>query len=319
MGKIFEALEKTKQSRKGAADAVEAKPISGDEIISTPLSFEAEDEQAEHGLESAPAIGYPPAANREDKPYPVTRNFATKPTFDKGKMDPRLVVLFDPQSFEAEQFRMLRTNILFPSNRNKPARSIIVTSVAPNEGKSFTAANLALTIAQNIDKHVLLIDCDMRRPCIHSMMGFDQVKGLSDHLTENIPLAELLLKGPGERLTILPGGTIPPNPSELLSSNRMGALLREVKDRYSDRFIIIDSPPPQLTSEASALMHQVDAVLLIFRMNYSDKTAAKELVEKLGRDRFIGVVANQAPVNEIAYYGRGKYGKYKNYYHSEKS
>lgn len=306
MGKISEALEKTNRWRPNTG---ETKQEDNGSVAEAPSILPASANFPEPGdvlaVDQVPAVS---PEQRRGKARPTA-----KPSFDKGKIDPRMVALFSPQSYEAEQFRMLRTNILFPPN-GTPARSIMVTSVAPNEGKSFTAANIALSIAQNIDKHVLLIDCDMRHPCLHTMLGFGHVKGLSDHLNDNIPLAELLLKGPGERLSLLAGGTVPPNPSELLSSNRMAALLREVKSRYSDRFIIIDSPPPQLTSEAVALSHLVDGVLLIFRSNYSNKEGAKDLIEKIGRERFIGVVANQVQRNEITYYGDKKYGDYGKYF-----
>ena len=136
--------------------------------------------------------------------------------FKNKDSDKNLVSLFEPQSFEAEQFKHLRTNILFPVSGKLP-RSIMVTSAVPGEGKSFVASNLAVTIAQNIDKHVLLMDCDIRKPTIHSNFGFDEVEGLTEYLSKDTPLSSLLLKTEINKLTILPGGKPSPNPAELMS------------------------------------------------------------------------------------------------------
>ncbi|MBW2589634.1 MAG: CpsD/CapB family tyrosine-protein kinase, partial [Deltaproteobacteria bacterium] len=172
---------------------------------------------------------------------------AIKTIFKSKDVDKNIVSFLEPQSFEAEQFKHLKTNILFPVSGNPP-RSIMVTSAVPGEGKSFVASNLAVSIAQNIDQHVLLMDCDMRKASVHSNFGFDEVEGLSGYLSKETSLSSLLLKTDINKLTILPGGKPPNNPAELMSSNKMSELLKEVTSRYNDRYIIIDSPPPHITS-----------------------------------------------------------------------
>jgi Mrp family chromosome partitioning ATPase len=114
----------------------------------------------------------------------------------------------------------------------------MVTSAVPGEGKSFIASNLAINLAQNIAKYVLLADCDLRRPSIHRRFGFSQVKGLSDHLENGTRLSSLLLKTVVDKLTLLPAGQPPLNPSEILSSAKMGNLIDELKSRYDDRYLI---------------------------------------------------------------------------------
>jgi protein-tyrosine kinase len=119
-------------------------------------------------------------------------------------MDPHLVTFHDPTSIESEIFKILRTNILFPKTGAPPA-SIMVTSAIPGDGKSFVAANLAISIAQGIENHVLLMDCDMRRSTIHRKFGFgDTVPGLSEFLSQGTPLSSLLRKTAIDKLTILP-------------------------------------------------------------------------------------------------------------------
>jgi exopolysaccharide/PEP-CTERM locus tyrosine autokinase len=213
------------------------------------------------------------------------------PPFAQRPVDPRLLTLLEPQGFVSEQFKMLRTNLLFPANGKVP-RSIMVTSALPGEGKSFLAANLAVTIAQNINEHVLLMDCDMRRPSVDRIFGFGRVPGLSEHLSEGFPLPTLLLKTGISKLTLLPAGVPPTNPAELLSSSRMSSLLAEVKARYADRYVIIDSPPPHLTAEAQVIARQVDGILIVVKYRGTDRNQVAELVDKLGKEKVLGVVFN---------------------------
>ncbi len=218
-----------------------------------------------------------------------------------------LVTLTKPDSIEAEQFRLLKNNILFPE-KGTPPRSIMITSASPGEGKSFVASNLAVSIAQNIDEHVLLMDCDLRSPKIHSIFNLVQGPGLSEYLSQEILLSPLLVNTFVSKLTILPAGAIPKNPSELLSSEQMRRLIREVRVRYSDRYIIIDTPPPYITSEANALVRQVDGVILVIRHGKTRKKDVEDVINIYGREKIIGVVQNFAEKRAGQGYGYYKYG-----------
>ena len=242
---------------------------------------------------------------REKESFDVIRT-----VFKKRDTDKKLVSLFEPQSFEAEQFKHLRTNILFPISGKLP-RSIMVTSAVPGEGKSFVASNLAVSIAQNIDQHVLLMDCDIRKATIHSNFGFDDVSGLSEYLSKGTSLSSLLLKTEISKLTILPGGIPPENPAELMSSNQMSKLLKEVTSKYSDRIIIIDSPPPHLTSETSVIARQVDGILLVVKSGSTDRKMVEELLEMMGKEKVLGVVLNWFDMSSMKYYGYNKYARYR--------
>ena len=232
---------------------------------------------------------------------------------DFYQYDKSLISLLKPQSFEAEQFKILRTNILFPSS-GKPPRVIMVSSAVPGEGKSFVASNLAISIAQNIDEHVLLMDCDLRIPSIHKRFGFEEVKGLSDYLSGSESFSSLLLKTKLEKLSILPGGRLSSNPSELLISDKMTKLINEVKDRYSDRYVIIDSAPPQLTAELAAISRLVDGVILVINYGKTKREIIAGLVEMLGKEKILGIVLNRFDLRSSTYYGYGKYSKYEKYY-----
>lgn len=236
---------------------------------------------------------------------------ASKPRF-YSRSDKNLITYNDPLSYESEQFKILRTMLLFPQS-GKRARTIMVTSALPGEGKSFVASNLAVSMAQNINEHVLLIDGDIRKPSLHNIFGFPDAPGLSEHLSKGIPLPDLLLKTMVKKLTLLPGGTPPPNPAELLSSNSMSDLIQETKNRYSDRYILLDTPPPKMTAETAAMSRQVDGILLVIKSESTPKKMVEDLIGLLGKEKILGVVMNHNNIQGSKYYGYGKYGKYGTY------
>ena len=228
----------------------------------------------------------------------------------QDQIDENLVALLKPRSLEAEQFNILKTNILFPPSGKRP-RSIMVTSAIPGEGKSFVAANLAISIALNIDEHALLVDCDFRNPSIHKRFGFDDVAGLADYLSQRATLGSVLLKTEVKKLTLLPAGRAIRNPSELLSSNQMSNLLRELTERYNDRYIIIDSPPPHLTAETNALARQVDGILLVVKYGRTPRNLVADLINILDKDKVLGVIMNWSDFRSAKYHLYGPYAKEK--------
>ena len=200
--------------------------------------------------------------------------------------------------------------ILFPIS-GRPPRTILVTSAVAEEGKSFVAANLAVNIAKNVDEHVLLVDCDLRKPSIHAKFGFNGVKGLSEYLSAGLELSSLLLKTGVKKLTLLTSGSPPANPSELITSSKMAALIEELKARYEDRFIIIDSPPPMMAPETSAIGKWADGILVVVKYG-TPMDLVEELVSQLNREKIIGVVMNKINQREFRSY------PYKKYYASSK-
>ena len=241
---------------------------------------------------------------------PISENFQKgSDVFDiPDQIDPNLISAIKPHSVESEQFRLLKNTLLFPEN-GMPPKSIMITSTNVNEGKSFISSNLAVSIAKSIDEYVLLIDCDLRRPSIHEIFGYRQsLDGLTEYLSEGKPLTSLLLKTFINKLTLLPGGSIPPNPSELLSSEQMRRLLHEVRLRYKDRFIIIDTPPPILTSETNAIARQVDGIIIVVKERKTRVKDIQNIIDIYGKDKILGVVYNFATsktgvgYNQNAYY-----------------
>jgi len=311
LGKIFDALEKSKKERNASVATIETpeivesgqsenQSISLNKVLSDKKATGLSDKErndVENDRHEKDAISF-------DRP---------EVSYNSNNFDKNLVALLKPQSFEAEAFKMLRTNLLFPVSGKVP-RSILVTSAVPSEGKSFVAANLAVSIAQSIQEHVLLIDCDMRKPTIHRQFGFDDGPGLSEHLSKGTSLPSLLLNTKISKLSILPAGKPPQNPSELLSSRQMSSLLQEVKNRYSDRYIVIDTPPPKLTAETSAISRLVDGALLVIESRTTPRKMVSDLIEILGKEKVLGVIFNKYDMRLSRYYGYGKYGRYSKYY-----
>lgn len=250
------------------------------------------------------------SAEESNRQAPRTKDQAVLP----NNTDPDLITLSQSHdhNFASEQFKLLKTHLLF-SNEGPPPRLIMITSALPGEGKSFVAANLAVSIAQNVNEHVLLIDCDLRRPRIHKIFGMGDTPGLSEYLKNGHDISEFLVKTLQEKLTLLPAGGVPANPLELIASQKMTDLLGEIKHRYNDRYVVIDSPPPHLTAESNALARIVDTVLLVIRQGSADRSIISELIGNLGKEKIGGVVFNRFDMTNIGAMGYGKYGKYGQY------
>ena len=240
-----------------------------------------------------------------------------KVLYDHNNIDKNLVAILNPRSFEAEQFRQLRTNLFYPVSGKVP-RSIIVTSAVPSEGKSFVVANLAVSIAQSLNEHVLIIDCDLHKPSVHKLFGFSKTAGLSEYISNGTPLSSLLLKTKVSKLNILPAGNPPHNPSEIISSQQMLILLEEVKKRYRDRYILIDSPPPDLAAETHAIYRMVEGVVLVIEHRRTPRDIVSSLVNKIGKEKILCIVFNKCDFKLSKYYGYGKYSNYKKYHDNSK-
>jgi capsular exopolysaccharide synthesis family protein len=235
------------------------------------------------------------------------------PCANGHNIDPGLISILNPYSLETDLFKTLRGKILFPVS-GEPPKSLMVTSAVPGEGKTYIASNLAVNMAQNIAEYVLLLDGDLRRPRMHKMFGFDKVKGLSDHLSNGTGLSDLLLKTVVDKLTLLPAGTPPLNPSEILSSAKMAHLIDDVKTRYDDRYLIIDSPPSMLAPETRAIAKRVDGIIIVIKYGETPLKLIEEMMESLDKEKIIGAVINRFDVHAPGYY---RYTKYRRYYQTQ--
>ena len=303
MGKIADALDKAR--REPARKKDQLRPSS--EIGSR------EQEQARVQHEVSPKPVYPDTiASKTDIQTGEGAGFVSKAP--QGPVDPKLVVFHEPGSPAAEHFKVLRSQILYPKD-GKDRRVILVTSAMEEAGKTMVACNLAVSIAQGIDPYALLIDADIRKASVHRMLGFEPAEGLSEYLQTEEPLSKYLIRTPMMKLTVLPAGHSVRNPAELLTSAKMRHLFEEARERYPDRFIIVDSPPVNLAAETLSLSQNVDAVVFVVRYGYSSQDLIEEAIAKVGEDKILGIVFNcfESPSGKYSYYKK----KYP-YYSSDK-
>lgn len=234
------------------------------------------------------------------------------------KINKELITQYDPKKPVSEAFRTLRTNIQFMGTAKK-MKSVLITSTSPGEGKSYTAANLAITFAQAGNK-VILIDADMRKGRLHKIFGVSPVPGLSDYLygvtlegKEKRFLSQFVKQVSIDNLTIMPTGSIPPNPSELLNSDQMKNLLKDLKDKFD--IIIIDGTPCELVSDSIILSTIVDSTIIVASYKETKKENLGRIVKNIQsvNGHLAGIVMNKFPIpkkkygSSYYYYGKENY------------
>jgi len=218
-----------------------------------------------------------------------------------------LITVTTPRSPVSEAYRTLRTNLEF-SSLDKPLKTLVVTSPGPEEGKSTTLANLAVTLAQ-AEKQVILVDCDLRRPSQHEIFGQSNDVGLTTMVVDEKamsqpPLLEIGVPG----LLLLPSGPLPPNPSELVGSRRMQEIIAALSERAD--VVLFDAPPIIAVTDAAVLASRVDGVLLVVKAGGTKREhaqKAKALLDKVNA-HLVGAVLNNVKLDTsyYSYYGEKK-------------
>lgn len=214
---------------------------------------------------------------------------------------------YDSRSPVSEAYRAIRMNLQF-AGAGKQLKTLAFTSAVPGEGKSTTVANLAIVMGQD-DKHILLIDCDMRKPVIHRRFGLLN-RGLSNCFAEDLPLKEVIQADVFPNLDVVTSGPVPPNPAELLGSKKMKALLQEAAEAYD--YVFLDMPPVLAVTDAALMSSQVDGTVLILGsgdISPDEGKQAKSLLEKVHAN-ILGVILNKVPQHH-------KSGYYYYYYYDE--
>jgi succinoglycan biosynthesis transport protein ExoP len=266
-------------------------------------------EQA-HMISGLPPLGMIPLGSKSAREGPDPKRLVLA----SSKEAVELVTVSRPQSQMAESYRALRTSLLL-SNLGAPPKVIMVTSALPQEGKTTTSMNVAVVLTQK-GSRVLLIDADLRRPKIHKNLGMGPRSGLSNVLTGSTTLEKAITQTSIlPNLFILPAGTPPPNPAELLASSNMRDLLAELRDQFDH--IVVDTPPSLSVTDAVVLSQRADAVILVIRSGQTTKQSLRRARDILAQvnAKVIGVLLNAVDLSSPDYYYYYEYqGKYSQYY-----
>lgn len=225
--------------------------------------------------------------NRLEQPPP----FTGEPLSVSSQL---LVTATDPHTQAAEEYRKLKSAIVQITKSAAFQNMLLVTSAIGSEGKSVTAANLALSLAQEFDHTVLLIDADLRKPTLHRYLGVENNRGLTDCLLDGVALKDALIKTGIGKLAFLPAGRSVPNPAELFTSQRVKDFFLEIKRRYHDRYIIIDTPPVLPFAETRSLSAFVDGIVLVAKEGLVTLHNLEEAVTCLNGAAMLGLVYNEA-------------------------
>lgn len=270
MGKVYEALQRAEaeRGRRGA-------PVQG---ITAP---------------AAPAVERARARARSGRLARIVGWFRSRgeadATDDANAFNKRRISLLQPDSFVAEQFRTLRAR-LDALAAERPVRTIAVTSAMPDEGKTTAALNLALVSSMNLDRRVLLVDCDLRRPKLHVALGLRPECGLAEVLSGDATLERAVVPVEGTSLRVLPVRATPSNPSELLASDRMRSLVEEVARSYDQ--VIFDMPPTLALPDAKTVSELTDGLVFVVRANSTPRDDVAAALDILDRRRVLGLVLN---------------------------
>lgn len=277
MSRVYRALERLEERRKKRAKEEPSLKIFEEKTVSS---------------RNEPTLEFPNETERLGRP----------------PEDEAPVLFVRPETIAAEEFRKLKTQIFH--RLPNPPQFILVTSAVPQEGKTMVAVNLALAISQEIHKKAILIDGDLRKPSIH-LEEHPNPKGLSDYLSNETPLFEILLNSGEENLQIIPAGSSTRKSAELIGSSKMSELFISLRELRDDTYVIIDSSPIISTSEATLFSKLVDGIILVVMGGRAPKESVRRAVKFIDRQKIIGIVFNQIDMNPSSYYSKYYYRYYR--------
>jgi non-specific protein-tyrosine kinase len=230
---------------------------------------------------------------------PMREGAAVEDSLEGIILSPLFVAATHPTSAAAEQYRLLRTR-LDGRERGRRAQLLLVTSPGPGDGKTTTSANLALTMAQDFNHKVVLIEADMRRPTLAGLCGLTPERGLVDVLVGAAELDDVIVQLPDQHLAVLPAGQTTSRSTDLLGSSTMSRLIETLRHRF-DR-IVIDSPPVTL-ADTHVLARLADGILIVVRSGVTSRPALEHALEGVERDRIAGLVLNDVDLSVGSYAG----------------
>jgi exopolysaccharide/PEP-CTERM locus tyrosine autokinase len=298
---IIEKAASRIDRQRSAAAAVPASPVEASAApavaADSPVNGIAHDTL--HAVPVAPAVGA--AAAAAPKAEHATPKYTTRRVeLDLARMrEMGMVTAAGGRTSLLEDFRIIKRPLLqraFAERRpgDKPGNLIMLTSSLPGEGKTYSAINLAMSIAMELDHTVLLVDADVARPSVLRTLGLPAQRGLMDLLVDDkLDMGEVMLRTNVDTLSILPAGTSTPRATELLASSTMSNLVNEIANRYPDRIVIFDSPPLLLTSESRVLASHMGQIVLVVEAQTTTQHAVKEALSQLEGMKNVNLIYNK--------------------------
>lgn len=308
MSLIEQAAKRLEQLRQAGVELPEDKPAS-EALGDAPLQQSAAPVSLQSATTSATQT---PTQDKGPASHSTALASSKRITLDLDAMaDSGLLVPTQSRSLLANEFRVIKRPLIANamgkgSMPTSNGNLIMVTSALPGEGKSFTAVNLAISIAMELDNTVMLVDADVARPSVLTMLGLPPSEGLLDVVNEDsLDISKVLLHTNIEKLSILPSGTPHPRATELLASEAMIRLLDDMSKRYPDRIIVFDSPPLLLTTEARALATHMGQIIVVVKSGETTQAAVKEAISTIESCPQKMMVLNQATQAASDRYGYG--------------
>ncbi len=280
MGKVYDALRRAEEQRTERRAAPSAPAVEAAAGIQTPAAARPR---------KRPGTGWLRGWFGRER---------AKSAEGAAAINKRRIALLQPESFVADQFRTLRAR-LDSIAAERPLRTLAVASALAGEGKTTAAVNLAVVTAMSVGRRVLLVDCDLRKPQIHSALGLSPELGLAEVLADEAPLDRAVIKVEGTNLEVLAVRSTPKNPSELLASSRMRTLLQELAQSYDQ--VILDTPPTLALPDAKTLSELTDGVVMVVRADTTPQQDVHAALDILDRRRVLGVVLNGAEIDAHRY------------------
>lgn len=258
-----------------------------------------------HEKREVPALSAwnnPDGENKEKAGW-ISPNYSQSRTIqlDPGHIARNRCLAYTDNARETEVYRILRTRILHRT-RSSGSNTIMVTSALPDEGKTLTAINLAVSFAREFQHTVMLVDGDLRRQSVHKYLGCPGEKGLIDYLVDGVSFSELIAWPGIEKLTLVSGGRPYQESAEILGSPRMKELVTEIKGRYPERYIIFDAPPILSGADVLAFAPLVDRVVVVVRAGRTSMDDVRKALQCLPQEKILGLVLNRCLSAQPAYY-----------------
>jgi capsular exopolysaccharide synthesis family protein len=311
MGKIFDALKKAERERGGAgSEPAPVPPLPApasppDATLAPPMEKPRVDLDAgtpppRPSRKPAPALGKVGIGQAFRTAWRWIRTLGRDGLDEEFANVKRRIIDFDPSSPAAEQYRGIRTRIEL-LNQQGACKILAIISALPGEGKTMTAVNLALVMAMSLGRRVLLVDCDLRDPRVHKTLDIPTKAGLAEVLRGEVPLDEALYETRKENLAVLPAGTLPTNPAELLATQRMRETIDQLRGRYDH--VILDTPAALPVADAEIVCNLVDGIIFVVRAASTPREQALRAIENFDRERIVGMVLNSTEESETSAYG----------------